>query len=174
MRSSGIGCARMEWLDNFVDWWESHWRSITCALTIGLVVGFLFGCTPARGAEYLKPDGVPTIFLPDYNKTIAVFAVTSPVGSGLAVLERQASGNYSYCGICMYFVTDLAVQIAYKGGPGPYIEGVLGEVNQILLFQYPPKTGPTPGTTPVEQLNYTLYQGYTLRMVNGQVVLGVK
>ena len=133
----------------------------------------LLGSNAAQAASYAKPSGVPEIFLPEYQKTIAVFAITSPAGSGLAVLERQPDGNYIACGICTRFVVDLAGEIAFKGGARQYIEAMVPDLNDILVYNYPMKTAPVPGSTPVGQLNYSLFaDGFTLRMVNGVPQIG--
>ena len=163
-------------LDGLVTWMETRWRAVVYSFLAGILFTMLMAnCSAAHAASYAKPAGVPEIFLPEYQKTIAVFAITSPAGSGLAVLERQPDGNYVACGICTRFVVDLAGEIAFKGGARQYIEAMVPDVNDIMVYNYPMKTAPVPGATPVGQLNYSLFaDGFTLRMVNGVPVLGSK
>lgn len=136
------------------------------AMRIILFLLALLFAAPVAAASYAKPAGVPEIYLADWNKTIAVFAVTSPVGAGLAVFERQADGTYMYCGICIRFDTELASQIAFKGGARGYIEAMAPDINDILAFQYPVRSAAGPAKTPVDQLNAEL-AGFVLRVVNG-------
>lgn len=138
---------------------RKSWRP----LVYGFVAAWVLMAVAERAYafEVTKPAGTPEIFLPDYNLSVAVFAVTSPVGSGLVVGEQKPNGKYEVCGVCSRFVIDLAGEIAFKGGEVQYIEGMRGEVNTIFAQRYPALSGPV-GNTPLERLNYALGASFRL------------
>lgn len=141
---------------------------------LALILCLLTLTRPLSAAEYSKPAGAPELFLPDYGVTISVFAITTPVGSGLAVGEKTASGKFNVCGTCGLYVIDLGSEVAFKGSPAKYIEGQIPDINSILARVYPRKSAPAPGNTAVDQVNFSLYQSFGLGLVNGVPVLSAK
>ena len=133
-----------------------------------LVLGILLLSNTAYAFEVTKPVGAPEAYIEEHGVTVAVFAVTSPVGSGIVVGEKKANGKFEVCGTCSRFVVDLGAEIAFKGGEIPYIEGMRPEINAILAQRYPPILEPLPGTTPLERLNYALFNSY--RLVGGKLL----
>jgi hypothetical protein len=149
-----------EQLDAFFDWIGIRWRAILYSFYAGML--FTLGCATCAAAEYTKPAGAPEAYIAEHGVTISVFAASSPVGQGLVIGEKLANGKFTVCGTCALFVSDLAGEIAFKGGEVAYIEGVRGMVNEILARRYPPITGPQPGTTPLERLNFALFEHFAL------------
>lgn len=111
---------------------------------------------------YQKPQGIQSLAVPDYNVTIGVWAVKTPLnGDAIGVFEyRPATQDWSLCGICVTTVEtpsmDAAVNAA--GGGDPYAQSKLPEVNAILAMRYP-VIGPTP-TTGIDKVNQALAGGH--------------
>lgn len=147
--------------DRAVKWAEQSWRRIVYSFLAGVALTALVECSTADAFEVTKPAGTPEVFLPEYGLSVAVFAVTSPVGSGLVVGEKLASGRYEVCGVCSRFVTDLPGEVAFKGGEVPYIASMRPDINLIFSQRFPPISGPV-GNTALERLNYALGAGYKI------------
>lgn len=137
-----------------------------------LAILFLLLALPAHAAEYPQPKGAPELFLPGHNVTISVFAVQTPIGHGIAVLERRSEGWY-LCGQCMVSpeVPTMDAAVIAAGGPESYIESKRNAINAILAKRYPAADSKRSETT-LDSVNQSLAAGSTLRIVNGVPQLG--
>lgn len=121
-----------------------------------------------QAQAYSKPQGAPELALPDYGLTISVFAVKTPLGEGIGVLEfRPLQQDWSLCGNCVTSLEypDMTQAVKGYGGGDVYLRAKRGEINDILARRYPGIGEPVTG---LELVNASLkVQGVSLVLVNG-------
>ena len=140
---------------------------------LALLLCLVFGVLPrAAYAAYTVPATAPRLVVPNYNVEIAVAAIQTAIGHGIAVLERSGNGEWTLCHFCMpspeYPLMDSAV--AQAGGVGPYIESKRAALNEVLARRFPAIGGEPTGTT-LDRVNQTLATN-VLRLANGVPAFG--
>lgn len=122
----------------------------------------------SQAQAYSKPQGAPELVLPDYGLTISVFAVKTPLGEGIGVLEyRPLQQDWSLCGNCVTSLEypDMTQAVKAYGGGDVYLRAKRGEINDILARRYPGIGAPVTG---LELVNSALkVPGVSLGLVNG-------
>ncbi|MDP1588993.1 MAG: hypothetical protein Q8M07_14680 [Prosthecobacter sp.] len=128
--------------------------------------------TQAFAASYDQPRGALEIFVPGHNVTVSIFAVQTPVGHGIGILERRSEGWY-LCGRCLITpeLPTLAAAVKAAGGPERYVASKREDINAILALQYPANSERRLDTS-VESINKALTATSTLRLINGVPQLG--
>lgn len=141
-----------------------------------LIYLLVVGVPSAASAQstWTKPPNVPTIFVQDYNVTIAVWVTGSVVGSYIAEFELHPDGKWYFGdGDSSGGDPGFDQTVAYYGGPQGWIRAVgIPRINPILATRFPP-IGATPpgGATALDQVNNVLGASYSLKVVNGVAVL---
>lgn len=127
---------------------------------------------PSFAASYDQPRGAPEIFVPGHNVTVSIFAIQTPVGHGIGILERRPEGWF-LCGRCLIApeMPTLAAAVKAAGGPERYVASKRKEINAILALQYPADSQRRSDTS-VEDVNKALAETSTLRLVSGVPQLG--
>lgn len=136
----------------------------------------LASCAPPAYAQtWVKPPNVPTVFVQDYNLTIAVWVQGSVVGNYIAIFELHPDGNWYYGAGDDQYAGHFDGDYANYGATGWVTNIGMPHINPILAARYPLIGGAptTPiGTDPVSIVNNTLATSFSLKMVNGIPVLG--
>lgn len=161
-----------EILDGLVTWMETRWRAIVYSFLAGIVFTMACAtCSTASAADYTKPVGAPEIFVENHGVTVAVFAVNTPVGEGIGIFEKRATGFY-LCGSCLVSpeTPSMEAEVAAAGGPGPYIEAKRADINAVLMIRYP-AVMPPPNGSALSMVNQSLATNF-LRLVDGAPQLG--
>ena len=132
----------------------------------------------AQSVSYTKPPNVPTLFVQDYNVTIAVWVTGSGVGTYIAEFELHPDGKW-YFGAGDSGGGDLNFDqtVANAGGPLGWLQTIgMARINPILAARFPPigGGGTPPGTSVLDQVNTMLGNAYAIKSVNGVVGVAPK
>jgi hypothetical protein len=125
---------------------------------------------PASAADYPQPTGAPELFVPGHN--VSVFAVRTPVGQGIGILEKR-NGAWFLCGQCLVSpeVPSMAAAVKAAGGAEKYVVSKRDAINAILASRYP-ATADKHSDASLEGVNKVLIEGAVLRLVDGVPQLG--
>ncbi len=126
----------------------------------------------ASAADYIQPRGAPELFVPGHNVTVSVFAVQTPVGHGIGILEKRSNGWF-LCGQCLVSPEVPSMEAAVKaaGGADRYVASKREEINAILASRYPAAAEKGSEVT-LDGVNKAPINGAMLRLVNGVPQLG--
>lgn len=138
---------------------------------VRLLIALMLLASPVAAADYTKPVGAPEIEVPNHGVVVAVFAVNTPVGEGIGVFEKRATGWY----LCQYCIVspetpNMEAEVKANGGPGPYIEAKRPFINDVLTRRYPAVMPPSSGSA-LDEVNRSLATN-VLRLVGGVPQLG--
>ena len=137
-----------------------------------LLLLFVLSAQPCLAAEYSQPPGAPEIFLPDHNVTVSIFAVQTPVGHGIGILEKR-DGAWFLCGRCLVAaeVPSLDAAVKAAGGAERFLASKIEAINAVLAARYPARTSRR-SENAFDEVDKALSTTTTLRLVNGVPQLG--
>lgn len=138
-----------------------------------LLVPFLLVLSgPAFAADYVQPKGAPEIFVPGHNVTVSIFAIQTPVGHGIGILEKR-DGAWVLCGQCLIAPETPSLEAAVKsaGGADRYVSSKRDAINAVLASRYP-ASGVQRSNGTLESVNEALAKSTILRLVDGVPQLG--
>ncbi len=143
-----------------------------------LALALLFSL-PAS-AQFAKPGGVqlPIVTLPDYGKTVSVWAFdTGVLGGAVGIFEQHLDGQWYGCPYNPSLSGSFEQDVVDAGGAVQYLARILPDLNRALAMCYPSQgaaSAPPPANAgSVAQVNYAL-QSFTFKMVGGVAVLSAK
>jgi hypothetical protein len=129
---------------------------------------------PAFAADYVQPKGAPEIFVPNHNVTVSIFAIQTPVGHGIGILERR-DGAWFLCGQCLISpeTPSLEAPVKAAGGADRYVASKRDAINAVLAARYP-ASGVQRSDRTLESVNEALVKSTVLRLVDGVPQLGTR
>lgn len=130
------------------------------AFRLALLLALLLPFT--ANAQYVKPPGVPTAIVQDYNVEVGVWAVhIDSLGDEFAAFQHTGpSGTWSGISQAFFPVVDLQQHITADGGAKQFIiMEMLAPLNQGLALAFPKLSG---SGDPVTQLNQSLGLNFTI------------
>ena len=134
---------------------------------------------PATAQQILDVPSSPRIVVQEHGVEVSIAGVYHNLLQSWYIQIRERNiGEPNWRAVYghQHAATDLADVVKRAGGYPQYVNSLLPQYNAFLASRYPALgTAPVFGTSPLDQLNKTLYEGFMFVMqANGAISVGPK